>query len=575
MINQEKKEFMLEIVKHAKNVKSRQEFNKLKHQIAKKLGLKEVPKNAEIVHTLPRSQRKSIEGFITSKPVRTLSGVAPLAIMAAPISCPPQAKCTYCPGGPNSIFGSTPKSYTDGAPAVKRAIRNQYDPYLQVFNRLEHYILLNHNPTKIELIVMGGTFTSFPKVYRDEFITFAMKALNDFSKEFYDKEGNLNEKKFNKFFLLSEKLDSKEREKKLIAKMFKLKEKNKSTTLEKEQKKNENVKIRCIALVIETRPDCSQEDEINEMLRAGTTRVEMGVQSLNDKILKEIKRGHPTATTIKATQLLKDSFLKVTYHMMMGLPLSTKSSDIKEYKELFTNPNFKPDSLKIYPCLVMAGTPLYEDFKKGKFKPINTDQATERIIEIKKIIPEYCRIMRIQRDIPTYMTEAGVDKTNLRQLILQKLEKAKSACRCIRCREPKNKEVSYDHVQTKIDTYEASGGTELFISKEDTKNDILLGYARLRIPYKPFRKEIKPNSAGIRELHVFGKSLDINNQPTKTAEAQHRGLGKSLMLEAEKIAKEKYDANKMLVISGIGVREYYKKQLNYIQDGPYVSKKLI
>ncbi|MBT7555404.1 tRNA uridine(34) 5-carboxymethylaminomethyl modification radical SAM/GNAT enzyme Elp3, partial [Candidatus Woesearchaeota archaeon] len=550
MINQEKKEFMLEIVKHAKNVKSRQEFNKLKHQIAKKLGLKEVPKNAEIVHTLPRSQRKSIEGFITSKPVRTLSGVAPLAIMAAPISCPPQAKCTYCPGGPNSIFGSTPKSYTDGAPAVKRAIRNQYDPYLQVFNRLEHYILLNHNPTKIELIVMGGTFTSFPKVYRDEFITFAMKALNDFSKEFYDKEGNLNEKKFNKFFLLSEKLDSKEREKKLIAKMFKLKEKNKSTTLEKEQKKNENVKIRCIALVIETRPDCSQEDEINEMLRAGTTRVEMGVQSLNDKILKEIKRGHPTATTIKATQLLKDSFLKVTYHMMMGLPLSTKSSDIKEYKELFTNPNFKPDSLKIYPCLVMAGTPLYEDFKKGKFKPINTEQATERIIEIKKIIPEYCRIMRIQRDIPTYMTEAGVDKTNLRQLILQKLEKAKSACRCIRCREPKNKEISYDHVKTKIDTYEASGGTELFISKEDTKNDILLGYARLRIPYKPFRKEITPNSAGIRELHVFGKSLDINNQPTKTAEAQHRGLGKSLMLEAEKIAKEKYDANKMLVISG-------------------------
>jgi len=575
MVNQEKKEFMLEIVKHAKNIKSRQEFNKLKHQIAKKLGLEEVPKNAEIVHTLPKAQRKSIERLITSKPVRTLSGVAPLAIMAAPISCPSQAKCAYCPGGPNSIFGSTPKSYTDGAPAVKRAIRNQYDPYLQVFNRLEHYILLNHNPTKIELIIMGGTFPSFPKVYRDEFITFAMKALNDFSKEFYDKEGNLNEKKFNKFFLLSEKLDSKEREKKLIEKMFKLKEKNKETTLVKEQKKNENVKIRCIALVIETRPDCSLEPEINEMLRAGTTRVEMGVQSLNDKILKEIKRGHPTATTIKATQLLKDSFLKVTYHMMMGLPLSTTASDIKEYKELFTNPNFKPDSLKIYPCLVMAGTPLYEDFKKGKFKPINTEQATERIIEIKKIIPEYCRIMRIQRDIPTYMTEAGVDKTNLRQIILQKLEKAKAQCRCIRCREPKNKEVSYDHVKTKIDTYDASNGTEIFISKEDTKNDILLGYARLRIPYKPFRKEITPKSAGIRELHVFGKSLDINNQPTKTAEAQHRGLGKSLMLEAEKIAKEKYDANKMLVISGIGVREYYKKQLNYIQDGPYVSKKLI
>ena len=571
MAPQVKKKFMLELVKQSKKLKTQQEFNKIKHKIAREFKLTEVPKNAEIVYSLNKNQREPIENLLKSKPVRTISGVAPIAIMSAPISCPPQAKCTYCPGGPNSIFGNVPKSYTDGAPAVKRAIRNKYDPYFQVFNRLEHYVLLNHNPSKVELIVMGGTFPSFPKAYRDEFITYALKAMNDFSDMFYTKEGNFKQKEFNEFFMLPGKLDSKERESKILEKMEKLKQK---TTIEVEQKKNETKKIRCIAMVMETRPDCSLKDEIDEMLRIGTTRIELGVQSLQNKVLGKIKRGHPVQTTIKATQLLKDSLLKITYHMMLGLPLTTKESDINEFKELFTNPDFKPDSLKIYPCLVMAGTPLNEDYKKGEFTPITTEEAIERIIEIKKHIPEYCRIMRIQRDLPTYMTEAGVDKTNLRQIILQKLEKAQQACKCIRCREPKGKQIDYNNVKTKIQKYDASNGTELFISKEDVKNDLLLGYARLRIPYKPFRKEITPRSAGIRELHVFGSSLDLKNSPKKQSEVQHRGMGTSLMEEAEKIAKEDYDANKMLVISGIGVREYYQKQLGYSQDGPYVSKKI-
>ncbi|MBT4576849.1 tRNA uridine(34) 5-carboxymethylaminomethyl modification radical SAM/GNAT enzyme Elp3 [Candidatus Woesearchaeota archaeon] len=569
----QKKEFMEELAKQ-ENFKSQEEFNKVKHQLARKFKLPEVPKNAEILSTLSPKKREKIENILLSKPVRTISGVAPVAIMAAPIACPPQAQCTYCPGGPGSIFGNTPKSYTDGAPAVKRAIRNKYDPYLQVFNRLEQYLLLKHVPSKVELIIMGGTFPNFPKPYRDDFIKFAIKAMNDFSDEFYTPKGEFKEKKFKEFFLLPGDIDSKERELELQKRITKLKENNKETTVEKEQIKNEIKKIRCIALVIETRPDCSMESEINEMLRIGTTRVELGIQSLRDDVLKEIKRGHSVDETIKATQLLKDSLMKITYHMMLGLPLTDRKSDIDAYKELFSNPDFQPDSLKIYPCLVMAGTPLYEDFKKGKFKPVDTEEATERIIEIKKHIPEYCRIMRIQRDIPTYMTEAGVDKTNLRQLILEKLHKAKKQCRCIRCREPKNQEVSLDHIKTKIKKYKSSGGTELFISKEDIKNDILLGYARLRIPYKPFRKEITDKSAGIRELHVFGTALDLKNKPKVSSEAQHRGYGKELMLEAEKIAKEDYDSNKMVVISGMGVREYYKNVLSYKQDGPYVSKKL-
>ena len=558
-----------ELLKKSKKLSTQKEFNLLKKQIAKKYNLSSLPKNTEIISS---SKNPHTLKILKSKPVRTISGVAPLALMTSPIACPPQAKCTYCPGGPNSAYGNVPKSYTEGAPAVNRAIRNNYDPYLQIFNRLEHYILLNQNPTKVEIIIMGGTFPSFPKAYKQEFITQTYKALNDFSENFFTKT-KFNKTKFNKFFQLPGNKDDKTREKKVQQTILKLKN-SKESTLEQEKIKNKTSNIRCIALVIETRPDCSLKKEINEMLNFGTTRVELGIQNTDNKILQKIKRGHTVEDTIKATQLLKDSFLKVSYHTMLGLPGSTPSSDTKMFKELFTNPNFKPDSLKIYPCLIMKGTPLYEDWKKSKFKPITTQQALNTIIKIKKQIPSYCRIMRIQRDIPTYQTKAGVDRTNLRQMIHQKMEKAQSICNCIRCREPKNKQISYKDVKTITKTYTASKGTEVFISKQDTKNNILLGYCRLRIPCKSFRPEITPNSAGIRELHVFGTSINLKNKPKKSSEAQHRGLGKQLMKEAEKIAKEKYNSKKMLVISGIGVQEYYKNKLNYKQDGIYMSKKL-
>jgi elongator complex protein 3 len=562
-----KKEIIVEIAKAAKKAKTQDQFNKIKHKIARAHHLPHIPKNAEILSSLTKAQRSPIQHLLLSKPVRTISGVAPIAIMTAPIACPPQAKCTYCPGGPSSFFGDVPKSYTGGAPAVRRAIRNQYDPYLQVFNRLEHYFLLNHNPTKVELIVMGGTFPHFPKKYRDQFITYALKAMNDFSKLFYTKKNEFSQTKFNKFFMLPGDKDSKERLNLLKQKILKLKTK---TSLEKEKEINQTSNIRCTALVLETRPDCSLKKEINQMLKVGTTRVELGVQTLNNQILKKIKRGHPLETTIQATQLLKDSFLKVSYHMMLGLPLTTRISDISAFKELFSNQNYKPDSLKIYPCLVMAGTKLLQDYKKGLFKPISTNQAIQRIAQIKKYIPEYCRIMRIQRDIPTHMTEAGVDKTNLRQMLQLKNIK----CQCIRCREPRNKKIDYNHIKTKIQEYQSSNGTEVFISKEDTKNNILLAYTRLRIPFKPFRPEITKKSAGIRELHVFGQALDIKQQPTSKKQIQHRGFGKELIQTAEKIAKEKFDINKLLVISGIGVRQYYKQQLRYKLDGPYMSKKI-
>ncbi|MEK6907079.1 MAG: tRNA uridine(34) 5-carboxymethylaminomethyl modification radical SAM/GNAT enzyme Elp3, partial [Nanoarchaeota archaeon] len=368
------------------------------------------------------------------------------------------------------------------------------------------------------------------------------------------------------FFELENNFKDLERIKRIHEKLLKIKG---ECNLDEEKLKNENSKCRVVALCIETKPDYGKKQHINELLKLGCTRVEIGAQSLYDEALKITNRGHTLQDTIESTQLLKDSFLKVTYHMMPGLPLSNKEKDISMFKELFSNQDYKPDSLKIYPCLVMPGTGLYGLWKLGKFTPINLDEAADIISEAKKYIPKYVRIMRIQRDIPTKVTAAGVNRTNLRQYVDELVKKKGIKCNCIRCREPRGREIDFDNVKILKEEYEASKGKEIFISAEDVKNDILLGFVRLRIPYKPFRPEITKNSAGIRELHVYGTATALQ----KEGEVQHKGLGKKLLLEAEKIAKEKYDIKKLLVISGVGVREYYRA-LGYKNDEVYVSKVL-
>jgi elongator complex protein 3 len=355
------------------------------------------------------------------------------------------------------------------------------------------------------------------------------------------------------------------RVKRIQERILKLKE---DFDLEKEQKRNETAKIRCVAMCLETRPDFCFEKEIDEMLKLGGTRVELGVQTVYEDILRKIKRGHTVKDAVKATQLMKDSFLKVGYHMMPGLPGSSPAKDIKMFKELFSNPDFMPDALKIYPCMVIEGTELYDLWKAKKYKPLTTAVAAKMLVEIKKNIPKYCRIMRVQRDIPTTMISAGVDRTNLRQYVSKILKEKKIKCKCIRCREPKGRAIDFSKIEIKRLDYPASGGKEVFLSAE--AGDILLGFCRLRIPYKPFRPEITKKSAGIRELHVYGTAVPVGE---KGEALQHKGLGRKLMSEAERIAKEEFGCDKMLVISGIGVREYYKK-LGYEQDGMYVSKKL-
>jgi len=510
------------------------------------------------IQTLLRADKNEISklSFLKTKPMRTASGVAPVAIMTKPAKCP-HGKCTMCPGGPESEFGTVPQSYTGEEPAARRAARNNYDPYLQVFNRLEQYALLNHAAQKIEMIIMGGTFPARPKNYQEKFVAHALKAMNDFSR-FYDKKG-LNIDKFRKHFLLPCEVNDEKRFRQVQKNSLELKGK---AELEREQKRNEKAMHRCVAMCAETRPDYCTEKEIDEMLKLGVTRVELGVQSVSDKVLERINRKHTVQDSIKATQLLKDSFLKVGYHIAPGLPGSTPEEDAEMFRILFENKDFKPDALKIYPCMVLRGTKLYDEYKAGKYKPLSTEEAARTIAAGKRYIPEYCRIMRVQRDIPTKMTEAGVGLTNLRQVI-------KAECRCIRCREPRNEKIDLGKLATRTILYEASGGTEAFIAAE--AEDKLIGFCRLRKPYKPHRKEITSNSAGIRELHVYSQAMPIGEQADESM--QHKGIGKMLMQKAEETARNRFKADKVLVISGIGARMYYSA-LGYRRDGPYMSKKI-
>ncbi|MBN1156187.1 tRNA uridine(34) 5-carboxymethylaminomethyl modification radical SAM/GNAT enzyme Elp3 [Candidatus Woesearchaeota archaeon] len=548
------KEFFSELIEEIKKEKpDKDKLGRIKSRLCQKHGLKSIPTDIEILINSKKEDVRFLRKFLRTKPTRTISGVAICAIMTRPYKCP-HGKCMMCPGGPESFFGNIPQSYTGKEPATMRAIRNNYDPYLQVMNRLEQYVVLGHSIDKIELIIMGGTFPSFPKKYQENFIKYSFKAFNDFSSMFFRKN-EFDFIKFKRFFELPGAFGDKKREKKIHKKLLSLKTKAK---LELEQRRNEKSRARVVALCIETRPDYCKEEHIKQMLKLGTTRVELGVQTTDDDILERINRGHGAKESIIATRLLKDSLLKVGYHLMPGLPGSSIKKDIGMFKEIFVDEKFRPDAIKIYPCMVMPGTKLYEEYRKGAFKPLSTEEAARLIAKVKRIVPPYVRIMRVQRDIPTKVTSAGVDKTNLRQYVDKVMREERIKCNCIRCREPKGKGIDYSKIKLKRTDYDASGGYEVFLSIES--KDVLLGFLRLRIG---------KNICGIRELHVYGPSIEIGRRGI----IQHKGYGKMLLKEAERIAREEFHENKMLVIAGIGAREYYRKQ-GYKRKGCYMVKKL-
>ena len=549
-------EELIQVVKENKPDKRR--LARLKKDLCKKYKLKEMPKDTEIFFNL--NEDVDLKPYLSIKPTRTISGVAPISLMTKPEKCK-HGTCVFCPGGPNSVFGNVPQSYTGNEPASRRALRNNYDPYLQIFNRLQQYTAIEQSFDKIEIIIQGGTFLSYEDDYKEEFITYVFKALNDFSDLFYS-----NIKKFKEFFELPGDFQDDERVKRVQDKVLQLKGKS---NLLYEQKRNETSKARCVGLTVETKPDWGKLEEGNEMLSLGTTRVELGVQSVYDDVLLKSNRGHTIKDTIESIRILRDLGFKLNFHYMPGLFVD-KERDLEGMKELFSNPDFRPDMLKIYPCRIFKGTALYNMWKSGKYKPLSNEEAVELISEFKRYVPEYCRIMRVNRDIPDYLSEEGVNKTNLREDIKMILSEKGIKCRCIRCRES-GRASKIEDVEIVVREYEASGGKEFFISAEDVKNDVLLGFCRLRFPSQFLRKEITKKSALIRELHVYSKAVSIGHKEEEAM--QHKGYGRILMEKAEEIARSN-GKDKAVVISGVGVKKYFIDKLNYKYDGPYVSKEL-
>jgi len=353
----------------------------------KKHKLKELPTKVEILSFCKKDERGKLEGFLRTKPSRTISGVSVITVVAKPAKCP--GTCIYCPKGVNA-----PQSYTGLEPAVQRGIRNDYDPFHQTKDRLNQYVLTGHPSDKIEIIILGGTFLALDKNYQDWFVKRIFDALN--GKE--------------------------------------------SKNLEVAQTLNENSRHRCTGLTIETRADYCFKAHINQMLELGTTRVEIGVQSIYPGVLKKVRRGHTVDDAIKATQLAKDSGLKCTYHIMPGLFVDFKK-DLEQFKILFKDDRFKPDSLKIYPVLVIKGTELYDLWKEKNYQPLSTEEGIKLISESMKYIPKYCRVIRVQRDIPSNKVVAGIKKSNLRELVENECEE----------REIKIKEIRYREVGHKIE----------------------------------------------------------------------------------------------------------------------------
>jgi elongator complex protein 3 len=540
-----------------------------KKDLCKKYKIRDIPTDIAIYLNANEDDGKLIRQFLQTKPTRTISGVAVIATMTKPINCP-HGSCTYCPGGLNSAFGDVPKSYTGKEPSTMRGIRNDYDPYRIIFNRLEQYIVLGQNPDKVDQIIMGGTFTAFPKKYQNDYVYYSFKAFNDFSNLFYA-NGVFDVNKFKEFFELPGSVADKERGLRIKEKILKLRDQD-IKTLEQEHELNETSNIRCIGLTIETKPDWAFAEQGLKLLELGTTRIELGVQTVYDNILTAVHRGHSIADTKKAIADLRDLGFKLNFHMMPGLPDEngiriSRDMDIESLKRIFSDPDFRPDMLKIYPCMVMPGTRLKELYDQKIFEPLSTEDAADIISEAFRFIPEYCRVMRIQRDIPTYATTAGVGRTNLRQYVDELLFKKNINPRDIRAREIKSIQ-TITEPQIIVREYFASNGKEYFISMES--EDKLLGFVRLRFPPRSLHPSITLTSALIRELHVYGPAIALGKVDSE--KTQHHGIGKQLMQKAEEISKLN-EKNKMIVISGVGVRGYYKK-LGYSQEGCYMVKEV-
>ncbi len=518
-----------------------------KKEVCGKYSASKVPQNSALLDFADNDKRDDLEQVLRRKPVRTASGVSPIAIMTSPKRCP-HGKCLYCPGGPDSEFSSA-QSYTGHEPAAARGQQNDYDPYGQVTLRLHQLREIGHPVDKAELIIMGGTMTARSHDYQEWFVKRALEAMND-----YDVDGEPSPAEGKSFAQ-----DPDEYEFQYVEDVI---------------AKNETADVRNIATTFETKPDWCDPEQIDRMLDLGGTKVEVGVQTTFERINREMHRGHGTQDAIDANRRLRDAGFKVGFHMMPGQPGMSKEMCLEDFRRIFERPEWRPDYLKIYPTLVVEGTAVYDWWHNDEFEPLDNDGAAELVAEIKSMIPEYTRLQRVQRDIPADFIEGGVWKSNLRQLARKRMDKHGWTCDCIRCREVGHTDDDPETVTLDVTEYDVAGGKEHFISFEDREKDILVGFCRLRFPNDPTRMELQ-DAAIVRELHVYGSEIGVGTETASAgvSQQQHQGYGRKLIETAERIAADGgYD--KLAVLSGIGVREYYKEKLDYRQDGAYVSKRL-
>ncbi|MCR4283766.1 MAG: tRNA uridine(34) 5-carboxymethylaminomethyl modification radical SAM/GNAT enzyme Elp3 [Parcubacteria group bacterium] len=496
---------------------------------------KPLPVNAEIlalykdmVEKGEEKISKDVELLLRKIKTKSNSGIVSVSLLTKPFACP--GKCVYCP-----TEKQMPKSYLAKEPAASRALRNNFDPYKQVTTRLRALETNGHPVDKIEVIVIGGTWSYYPEKYQKEFISEIFRACNNYKRKEHIKKN--------------------------------------AKSLDSLQKLNEKAKCRVIGLSVETRPDYISLSEIKKMRRLGVTKVEIGVQNLDDDVMSKNARGISKERIAEATALLRLAGLKIVYHMMPNLYTSTYKKDVGMFKELFSNSLFYPDMLKIYPCVVLKNSSLYKLWQKGEFKSYGDKKLAKLLIEVKKGIPKFVRLIRVIRDIPAEYIVAGSKISNLRQLLEADQIENNWKCKCIRCREIREADFDLNELILEKEEYETSVGKEVFLSWEKKSTDKIAAFARLFLPSAFDKSETLPVVRGcaiIRELHTYGRLVPVAE---KGLQSQHRGLGSSLINEAEKMSKEA-GYKKIAIISGIGVRDYYRKLGYRLADG-YMVKSLI
>jgi len=500
-------------------------LNRVKLDFCRKHGLDWMPRNSDILSALPPEVKTRFSEQLQIKRVRSVSGVNVIGVMSSPRGCP-HGRCVFCP-----MEKGFPMSYTSGEPAAMRGMQSGYDPFVQITSRIEQLRAIGHEPSKVELVIQGGTFLAAPFQYQEQFVKRCLDAINGVE----------------------------------------------SRDLLEAKSRAEASKTRNVGLTIETKPDWCKESHIDQMLSFGCTRVEIGVQIIDDAVYRLTNRGHTVQDVVDSFQIARDAGFKIVAHMMPGLPGSDFRKDLVSFKEVFENSRFRPDMLKIYPCLVMEGTELYDWWKRGNYTPFETEDAVELIAQVKEFLPPWVRIMRVHREFPVHLIKAGVKNGNLRELALDRLRQRGKRCRCIRCREvghrvsKDNVSVNPEAVELVLRKYEASGGTEFFIAFEEANADALVGYARLRLPSeKSTRDEVDESTALVRELHVYGPEVPVGQH--RRGSWQHAGFGRRLLVEAEEQAK-RAGAERVLVLSALGTKEYYTRE-GYSPFGPYMCKRI-